>query len=539
MGRVMAAHDRVLDRPVAVKLLREELLDDPVHRRRLLREARGAARLQHPNVVAVHDVSADDDTPYLVLERVDGETLADVLRREAPLSVPRTLVILDGVLAGLAAAHDRGLVHRDVKPANVLLAADGTPKLADFGIARVLEDASSQLTTTHQVMGTPRYLAPEQAAGRAPGAPADVYAVGVLAYECLAGRTPFDGDSAIAIALAHQQQPVPPLVDAAPGVPPAVARVVEQALAKDPAERFADAGALRAALARAGDEQATPTAVLPPLAPAPTSAPAPQAVADEQTARMDPAEQGTDAAAGPRRPLAMAALVVGLAVVVALGATVLGGDRRSTDGPDGTDPASDAAADGTEDPADDPPATDEAGPEDAPAEPPADDPPPAAIDDLDDLIAALEVEPARAGEKGPDLLDDARAVRDEQDEETRRTEARILVTEIADWLASDELDREVGRAALGVLEDVGRPPEPRLEEANALFVEVARDLAAWGEDADTVLSGLEDLLELTAPGRITGEATELADELETRADDGTLDADRTADAVAVLRRTGS
>ena len=249
MARVYSAHDRRLDRQVAVKLVRDELLADAASHQRLLTEARAVARLHHPNAVAVYDVGEDDGRTYIVMELVEGRTLQERLRDEASLPVVEAVEIGARVLDALRAAHVRGLVHRDVKPSNILLPDEGGVKLADFGIAKVRDAASTGVTTTRGiVVGTPRYLAPEQAAGASASPAGDIYALGVVLYEALAGSAPFDGDTAMAVALAHRLDPIPPLRERAPQVPAHVAAAVERALAKDPADRFADAEAMRRAL---------------------------------------------------------------------------------------------------------------------------------------------------------------------------------------------------------------------------------------------------------------------------------------------------
>ena len=253
MGRVVAAHDHRLDRPVAVKLIRDELLADDSARQRLLREARAAAQLHHPHTVAVYDAGDQDGRPYVVMELVQGASLADRLLNQGPLSATEGTGVAAAVLDALAAAHDHGLVHRDVKPSNVLLPEDGGVKLADFGIAVDLS-ANATLTDLGHVLGSPRYLAPERATGQAAAPSSDLYSTGVMLFEMLAGHPPFQGDNAVATLLAHQQQPVPPLSSVAAGVPGELAAVTERALAKDPQQRFTSARSMRDALLGAAAE---------------------------------------------------------------------------------------------------------------------------------------------------------------------------------------------------------------------------------------------------------------------------------------------
>ncbi|MBA3622389.1 MAG: serine/threonine protein kinase, partial [Euzebyales bacterium] len=254
MARVVQAHDRLLDRPVAVKLMRDDLSADPTVRQRFLREARAAARFAHPNAVAVYDTGQDGRRPWIVMELVDGDNLADRLAAEGALPAETAKAITDQVLAALSAAHRAGMVHRDVKPANILLPDRGGVKLTDFGIAKGIQEATAGLTATGQLIGTAKYLAPEQVDGH-PATPAsDIYAMGVVLYEMLAGAPPFSGENALAVALAHTRDPVPPLL----GVDPTLASVAERALAKDPAGRYPDAAAMREALG--GDSRGAPVA---------------------------------------------------------------------------------------------------------------------------------------------------------------------------------------------------------------------------------------------------------------------------------------
>ena len=236
-----------LQRPVAVKVLRSGLAADPEALARFRREAQAAASLVHPNVVAVYDYGESGDLYYIVLELLPGPTLREFLRAKGPLSTGRAVAIAGQILAGLQAAHARGLVHRDVKPQNVLFGEDGAVKVADFGIARAL--SAPALTSVGEAIGTAHYLSPEQARGEPAGPASDVYSTGVVLYEMLAGAPPFDGDTNLALALKHISAEPPLLASVAPHVPPALSTVVHRALAKDPAERFAGAGEMAAALA--------------------------------------------------------------------------------------------------------------------------------------------------------------------------------------------------------------------------------------------------------------------------------------------------
>jgi hypothetical protein len=247
MAEVFRAHDHRLDREVAVKVLAPHLLADARAVDRFDREARAAASLNHPNIVNVYDAVSDGDTHAIVMELVDGPTLAEVIAREGQLRVEDALPVAISIADALQAAHDRGLVHHDVKPRNVLFDDDGTVKVTDFGIARA---ASSDITT---VQGSPPYLAPEQARGGQSDRRSDIYALGCVLFEMLAGRPPFEGDSSSAIVMAHIDAPVPRLSGFRPDVPRDLEQVVNRALAKDPAARYDSPAALRADLTRIAD----------------------------------------------------------------------------------------------------------------------------------------------------------------------------------------------------------------------------------------------------------------------------------------------
>jgi serine/threonine-protein kinase len=270
MGRVWRARDTLLERPVAVKVLRSELASDATFRARFRAEAQHTAALHHPHVASVFDYGEQEVEgeclAYLVMELVEGEALSTLLEREGRLDPARTLDVLRQTAAALAAAHAAGVVHRDVKPGNVLVGNDGTVKIADFGIA--WSASSVPLTGTGQVVGTAHYLSPEQAEGAKASPASDVYALGTVAYECLTGRRAFDGENSVQIALKQiREQPLPLPAE----IPPAIRAVVERAMAKDPAVRYPDGAALRDAVEAAatysptvpvGRVEPTPTAVL-------------------------------------------------------------------------------------------------------------------------------------------------------------------------------------------------------------------------------------------------------------------------------------
>jgi eukaryotic-like serine/threonine-protein kinase len=267
MAVVLLAHDDELDRPVAIKLLAEHLARDPSFRTRFLREARLSAALAHPNVVQVFDAGEDGGRPYIVMEHVRGETLADVLARRGRLPADEAVGLALQACGGLQHAHDAGLVHRDVKPQNLLLRDDGTLKLVDFGIARAAEE--TRLTQAGTILGTAAYLSPEQAAGEEVTPAADVYSLGVVLYELLTGRTPYTFETLAELAHVQAVEPVEPIGELTPGVPPALEDVVMRCLARNPSYRPGSAAELASQL-RAAFPRDFATAETAPLDVAPT-----------------------------------------------------------------------------------------------------------------------------------------------------------------------------------------------------------------------------------------------------------------------------
>jgi eukaryotic-like serine/threonine-protein kinase len=255
MAEVFRARDIRLDRVVGVKTLRDDLARDQTFQARFRREAQSAASLNHPSIVAVYDTGEDmvgnTPVPYIVMEFVDGRTLRDLLRDDRRLLPERALEITDGVLRALDYSHRNGIVHRDIKPGNVMLTRTGEVKVMDFGIARAVADSQMTMTQTAQVIGTAQYLSPEQARGERVDARSDLYSTGCLLYELLTGRPPFTGDSPVAIAYQHvKEEPVPPSqVD--PEVPAWADAIVLKAMRKDPADRYQSAGEMRNDIQRA------------------------------------------------------------------------------------------------------------------------------------------------------------------------------------------------------------------------------------------------------------------------------------------------
>jgi eukaryotic-like serine/threonine-protein kinase len=268
MSSVYRARDRVLDRHVAIKILHERFTRDEDYLERFRREARAAAQLSHPNIVTVIDRGDEEGRPFIVFEFVDGETLKRLVEREAPLPVGEALELSLQVAEALAFAHGRGVIHRDVKPQNVLLAEDGRAKVTDFGIARSV-DIDVAVTQTGTVLGTGDYMAPEQALGEQTSERSDVYSLGAVLYELLSGDVVFSGDSFVAVAMQHASAPPPSLLQRRPDCPVRLAAAVDRCLAKEPEERFAsmqelvrELEACLSELDARGDEDAT--LIVPP-----------------------------------------------------------------------------------------------------------------------------------------------------------------------------------------------------------------------------------------------------------------------------------
>ena len=273
MSTVYLARDETLDRPVAVKVMHREMSEQADQLERFRQEARAVAKISHPNVVSVIDAGEDGGHPYIVFEYVEGETLKQRISRIGALDVQEAIAYAIEIARGLSIAHARNLVHRDIKPQNVLIDDEGRAKLTDFGISRQLEQDG--MTATGRVLGTTDYVAPEQAMGRAVDPRSDIYSLGVVLYEMLVGQVPFHADSQVGVAMKHVNEDLPDVQRRRPEVSAAVALVVERSTAKDPAERYQDVGemiddletALEVEAARAGSTTGEATSVLDAVPP--------------------------------------------------------------------------------------------------------------------------------------------------------------------------------------------------------------------------------------------------------------------------------
>ncbi|HEY3008772.1 MAG TPA: protein kinase [Micromonosporaceae bacterium] len=301
MGDVWRGTDEVLGRTVAIKILLPALLEQPGFAERFRGEARTMATINHPGVVDVYDYGSDQSVAYLVMEYVDGDPLSRTLERVGRLTPARTMALVAQAADALHAAHEKGIVHRDVKPGNLLVRPNGTLVLTDFGIAR--SAVVAQLTAAGSVLGTASYISPEQAAGGTATAHSDVYGLGVVAYQCLAGHRPFDGDTPLEIAMKHVRETPRPLPR---DIPPAVRAIVERAMAKDPAFRWPSAATLAAAARQAAAALAGRASAPRPVSPAPTSgAPAsPAPASGAPTSGPPPWPYARGAAAVPPWPQA-------------------------------------------------------------------------------------------------------------------------------------------------------------------------------------------------------------------------------------------
>jgi serine/threonine protein kinase len=343
MASVYLARDGELERPVAIKVLAEHLADTPGFRDRFLREARLAAQLSHPNIVQVFDVGEDDGRPFIVMECVEGATLADEVKERGKLEPTEVVDLALQICGGLEHAHAAGLVHRDIKPQNLLLRADGTVKIADFGIARAAE--TTKLTQIGSVLGTAAYLSPEQALGEQVTAAADIYSLGCVLYELLTGRTPYLFETLPELVVKHREESIAPLRELRPDVPERLEAAVMHALARNSDYRPESAAALAEELAIASPD--------PPTRPLPQTSgvDATEVLGSPTQVQTKPIERA------PRRELplprdrrwwlllAAVAAAAAIAIGIAVGSGGNGGTQPSPQTPavEPVPPASDAA----------------------------------------------------------------------------------------------------------------------------------------------------------------------------------------------------
>ena len=236
MANVYLAHDTILDRDVAVKVLRGDLADDDKFVRRFQREAIAASSLNHPNIVEMYDVGEDDGKYYIVMEYIEGQTLKNLIKKRGALTLAEVIDIMLQLTSGIACAHDSYIIHRDIKPQNVLILDDGRVKITDFGIAMALN--SNELTQTNSVMGSVHYLPPEQANGSGSTIKSDIYSLGILMYELLTGKVPFKGDNAVEIAIKHLKDQIPSVCEYNPEIPQSIENIILKACAKNPKNRY-------------------------------------------------------------------------------------------------------------------------------------------------------------------------------------------------------------------------------------------------------------------------------------------------------------
>ena len=248
MATVYAGMDTVLRRRVAIKILRPQFAEDADFVRRFYTEAQHAAKLSHPNIVNIYDVGREGETYFIVMELVDGSTLAEMIESDGRLPEDVAIDFAAQICNGLAYAHRQGLLHRDIKPANVLVAKDDVVKISDFGIARAVTTQTVTITQPGMVMGSVFYISPEQAQGRELDETSDLYSLGVVLYQMLSGKLPYTGESPVTVALKHVSNPVPSLEADEPGISPALAAIVRKLLQKEPAARFQSAMELATAL---------------------------------------------------------------------------------------------------------------------------------------------------------------------------------------------------------------------------------------------------------------------------------------------------
>ena len=269
MAIVYKAQDKALGRIVAIKMLHENLTSDQGFLRRFQHEAHAAANLSHPNIITVHDIGQDHHRHYIVMEYVEGKTLKEVIREryqnDQPISISQALDLAIQICAGIGYAHRAYLVHCDVKPQNVIVTRDERVKVADFGIARAISQATA-LHQESQIWGTPHYFSPEQAAGEAATPASDVYAIGIILFELLCGRLPFEAESQTAMALKHLQTPPPLITEFNPSIPTQLEQIINKILSKEPSGRYRTAGQLGRILSTYRERSQQDTGAVQPLA---------------------------------------------------------------------------------------------------------------------------------------------------------------------------------------------------------------------------------------------------------------------------------
>lgn len=440
-SRVHAALDERLGRQVAIKLLDAQLVAsaDPAGRERFLREGPTSALFNHRNAVTVFDAGEDAGDLYIVMELVDGPSLAEHMARIGPLPIDEAIDIAAQVLAALAAAHAVGIVHRDVKPANVLLGSDGDVKLADFGIAKRFDDLDESVTTSGTVIGTPRYLAPEQATGAAVTTATDIYAVGVLLFEMLTGQPPFAGDSLAAINAVRQSQPAPDVRSLRPEVTAPLAATVARALVTKPAGRFPTALEMTASLVDADATQLMETVAPKDVASRSGDTQVmPKAIVVKQPRSV--------ATANPRQTsnrmpgiVALVALLFGVVVVIALLSGRDDGTGFATAATESTPTAPTLDA-----PLVPVPTTEATVDEIIPGF--------AQTDDIEMFLLQLEEDPDVVGVSGDELAEKLRELLDAHGKKQRDL-VKELRDEMATWVEDEELNEAIAEALDELLDE--------------------------------------------------------------------------------------
>lgn len=452
-SRVHEATDEVLGRQVAVKLLDSSLAasSDPAGRERFLREGRTAAQFVHPHAVMVLDAGEDEGDLFIVLELVEGPTLAQHLAAQGPLTIDEATRITEQVLDVLGAAHAQGIVHRDVKPANVLLTPTGDVKLADFGIAKRFDDLEDSVTGTGLVIGTPRYLAPEQLTGATVSPATDVYAAGILLFEMLTGRPPFHGATLRETAAQQQLRPPPDVRMLRPEVPEGLATIVAAALATEPGDRPSDAGTMAQAM-RDLHALAPPDVTMPATqeVPATEVASRTQVMAPIAAAPPPPSPPRQHLGGNPRPrrawlavPVVAVVLLVGVLLLIA--ASSRGVPEVEGDAAAGAEPEAAAApAEDTPDPGDSPPD------EIMPGFP--------WTDDLGEFYVLLEQDPEMVGPAGPSVAKDLRKVLEENAPPKQAKKASELQDRIVEQAKDGELDPAIMMVLHSLLEPLAEHP---------------------------------------------------------------------------------